>query len=257
MKDVFEKYKEQFYDALHQLKTKGTRKKQIPNILTASRLMSPFIILPSIITGNFILAGISIFVFSATDLVDGYLARKFEATSDFGKDLDAVTDKIFVGTLLASLVFINPIYSIPLILEGKIAAININKKLDNKDPKSHMIGKVKMTSLYIMIASCFANMYIPIPPIIMESLYIGTVGLQVLTTYTYSKENRINYSEDIESKKILINNEEPENGIEQHEKSLTSIRLEKYKTYKKYLEEQIKLKEADEIEMKPKQNIKK
>lgn len=255
MRDVFEKYKKQFYDALLELKTKGSRKKQIPNLLTASRLLSPFVILPFIITGNFIGAGISIIIFSSTDLVDGYMARKLEATSDFGKDLDAVTDKVFVATLLASLVFINPVYIIPLILEGKIAAININKKLKNKDPKSHMIGKFKMTSLYVMIASCFTNMYISIPSIIIKSLYIGTIGLQAVTAYTYSKGEVIKECYDSREN---INQKEDEIFIEKEkEKSLTSLRLEKYKAYKKYLDEQAKLVEQKQTEIKPKQKIKK
>lgn len=66
-----------------------------------------------------------------------------EITSELGKTLDAVSDKVFVRTLIISLLFTNPAYFIPLVLECSIAGINIYKDIKDKNPESHMIGKVK------------------------------------------------------------------------------------------------------------------
>lgn len=202
MKEIMRKYKEQFKEALQQLKTPGERKKQIPNILTASRLLAPFVIIPSVAIGNFAIAGISTLLFSATDMVDGYLARKLGSTSELGKDLDATTDKVFVGTLMLSLIITNSVYLIPFILEGTIAGINIYKKIKDKNPESHMIGKVKMTSLYLLIASGFLNMYLKVPTELITTLFVSTVGLQTATAIDYS----ITKSDKKNAEKTNINN---------------------------------------------------
>lgn len=232
MKEIMKKYKEQFKEAFQQLKTSGERKKQIPNILTASRLLAPFVIIPSVAMGNFAIAGISTLLFSATDMVDGYLARKLESTSELGKDLDATTDKVFVGTLMISLILTNPVYLIPFVLEGTIAGINIYKKIKDKNPESHMIGKVKMTSLYLLIASGFLNMYLKVPTELITTLFVSTVGLQTATAIDYS----ITKSDKKEVEKTdisSIQNKESEEIVNRKEnlniQSLNKKRLNEYK----------------------------
>lgn len=236
MKEIIEKYKRQIEEALHQLKTPGLRKKQIPNILTASRLLSPFIIIPSIVTGNFMAAGISTLLFSVTDLFDGLLARKMKVTSDLGKDLDAATDKIFIGTLMLSLVITNVIYLLPFVMEGLISSINITKKLKNKNPETSMVGKVKMTSLYILVSLGFLNMYVNIPPILFNVLYPTTIGLQALTIQSYCRDK--SKRECVKDKDIEEKNSTEKIENNEKEKTMTEKHLEKYKFYKKIIEEQ-------------------
>lgn len=247
MKEIMEKYKEQFKEAWRQLKSPGERKKQIPNILTATRLLAPFVIIPSVATGNFIIAGIGTLLFSATDMVDGFLARKMKSTSDLGKDLDAVTDKVFIGTLLTSLLLVNPIYGIPLILEGTIAGINTYKKIKNKNPESHMIGKIKMTSLYVLVALGFINMYISIPLSFINLLYASTLGFQVLTICNYVKKD----TKEMENKKELaeecsLKEIDDKEKISIKEKTKREERLEKYKFYKYLLYDQMELEKSQE-----------
>lgn len=240
MKDIMEKYKEQFREALQQLKTPGERKKQIPNILTASRLLAPFIIIPSVAMGNFVIAGISTLLFSATDMVDGYLARKLQSTSELGKDLDATTDKVFVGTLMISLILINPIYLIPFVLEGSIAGINIYKKIKDKNPESHMIGKVKMTSLYLLIALGFLNMYLKVPTELITTLFVSTVGLQTATAIDYS-ETKNDKKEVKNTGSNIIEEDKIENITNNNEKKLNE--------YKELRDILVKSKELEEKEI--------
>ena len=254
MSKIIDKYKQQFKEAWKQLKTPSERKKQIPNILTATRLLAPFVIIPSVATGNFIVAGISTLLFSATDMMDGFLARKMNTTSDLGKDLDAVTDKVFVGTLMISILLTNPMYIVPLILEGTIATININKKIKNKNPESHMIGKVKMTSLYILIALGFINMYIHIPSILVNLLYTSTIGLQALTIYDYAKKSDEKFENNSIEEVKIIESEKHKEDTKLKEKTLTENHLEKYKFYKILLQEQMKIEKQKELE---KQQLKK
>ena len=149
MKNLIRKYEKELTEFFNDLKHKNTRKKQIPNLLTFSRLFSPFIIIPLSICKYFTLAGIFTALFSITDLFDGYIARKYNLVSDLGKDLDAITDKIFTITIITSLSMLNNKILLFLLLEIIIAIIGINDKLKNKNPYSSMIGKVKATFLYI------------------------------------------------------------------------------------------------------------
>lgn len=246
MKEIIDKYKKQFKEAWKQLKMPGERRKQIPNILTATRLLAPFLIIPSVATGNFIVAGISTLLFSATDMLDGFLARKMNTISDLGKDLDAVTDKVFVGTLMISILLTNPIYIIPLVLEGTIAGVNINKKIKNRNPESHMIGKVKMTSLYTLIVLGFINMYISIPSILINLLYTSTIGLQVLTIRDYAKKSNETIKNNVTEETKVIELKDSKEDIK--EKTLTQDHLEKYKFYQILLQEQMKIEEQQKLE---------
>lgn len=253
MKEIWEKYKKQFKEAWKQLKTPGERRKQIPNILTSSRLLAPFVIIPSVAMGNFPLAGISTLIFSATDLVDGFIARKLNITSELGKDLDAFSDKIFVGTLMISLLFTNPMYFIPFLLEGTIAGININKKIKNENPESHMIGKVKMTSLYFLIATGFINMYISVPSLLTNLLYASTIGLQALTICDYAKPTKEDKTASVDKKEIMdeeILSNEKELSKEELEKkkTLRERHLEEYRDFRKILEQQIELQNCRDLE---------
>jgi CDP-diacylglycerol--glycerol-3-phosphate 3-phosphatidyltransferase len=77
--------------------------KQIPNILTVLRLiLIPFFVLMLIDPSplQIRIAGV-LFIFAAlTDYVDGLIARRLGAVSDFGKLLDPLADKILVASAL-------------------------------------------------------------------------------------------------------------------------------------------------------------
>ncbi len=80
--------------------------KHVPNALTVGRLILTVILLGMIIyaptTGqekpaNLLLGVFILFVVTGlTDIVDGYLARKFEVTSKFGRTVDPLADKFLV-----------------------------------------------------------------------------------------------------------------------------------------------------------------
>ena len=78
----------------------GNIKRQFANILTLSRLFSPFVLLPLYYLNKHTLFIIMIIIFCLTDTFDGYFSRRYNAISLFGKYLDAFVDKIFVATLL-------------------------------------------------------------------------------------------------------------------------------------------------------------
>lgn len=83
----------------------------IPNLLSVSRILAVpvFIVLmlePSPVRA--LLAGIVFSLASATDWLDGYLARKWGQVTRTGKLLDPIADKILIMSALVILVEIRP-----------------------------------------------------------------------------------------------------------------------------------------------------
>ena len=78
--------------------------KNIPNILTILRFIFIPIILYFIFTGNYILGIVFFTISGVTDVLDGFIARKFNLISNFGKLMDPLADKLTQICILASLV---------------------------------------------------------------------------------------------------------------------------------------------------------
>jgi cardiolipin synthase len=76
--------------------------KQLPNLLTAARLLAAPYILYLLWTGEYRTALVWFSIASFTDALDGYLARRFHAGSKIGALLDPVADKVLLsGSFLA------------------------------------------------------------------------------------------------------------------------------------------------------------
>ena len=79
----------------------------VPNILTIIRFLLIPLIVFYIFTGNYIFAFIFFTLSGLTDIADGFIARKFNLISNFGKLMDPLADKLTQIATLASLVFAN------------------------------------------------------------------------------------------------------------------------------------------------------
>jgi CDP-diacylglycerol---glycerol-3-phosphate 3-phosphatidyltransferase len=93
-------------------------KLNLPNLITLSRIPTMFIIVWLMYCEWRGAASLAFWIFIATavgDWLDGYLARKQNLVSNFGKFMDALTDKILVIGLMVSFVSI-PQYNSPLFL---------------------------------------------------------------------------------------------------------------------------------------------
>lgn len=222
--NVFKTYKEQIKEALNDLKTKGKRHKQIPNILTTLRLTAPFFIIPAAIMGNIPLVIGLTTGFGLTDLADGFIARKWNLTSELGKDLDAFCDKMFAGTLLLATSIANPLLLINVGLEIAIASINIHQKFTGCETGSTMIGKLKTWSLFGLVGAGLLNPLFPVPTL-LASLMVVTTGMQLLTVKSYLKK----YPKKQNIKKEEIRNEEQSTTIEVEEKGQNELSKEKIK----------------------------
>lgn len=79
----------------------------VPNILSISRLIATAAVFILVLVNQpwaFLVATLLFFLASVTDLLDGYLARRFKVVSSFGVFLDLTADKVFVSAILVALV---------------------------------------------------------------------------------------------------------------------------------------------------------
>ncbi len=108
--------------------------KHVPNILSVCRILLIPVIVISIFLNNYILALIIFTISSLTDIIDGYIARNFDAVTNVGKLLDPLADKLTQLTLIASLVWAN-------IISGWIFAVLLIKELIMISGASFLYGK--------------------------------------------------------------------------------------------------------------------
>ena len=170
----------------------GNYKMQIANILTASRLLAPFILIPLISLDKLFASVIMVIIFSLTDTFDGYFARKYNAVSTFGRYLDAVVDKVFALSLLIPIIIKSDLslnnYSliyINILLELVIAGLNIYLFFKNLEPKSTIPGKIKTIFLFALLGLLYLNKLINVKDIYILILIIITIVMQIITIISY------------------------------------------------------------------------
>ena len=129
--------------------------KHIPNILTIIRFLLIPIILIYIFTGNYILALVVFTISALTDIADGFIARKFNLVSNFGKLMDPLADKLTQIATLTSLVIkdIIPIWILIIVISKEFIMICGASFLYGKDVVvySKWYGKLSTVLLYIAI----------------------------------------------------------------------------------------------------------
>ena len=82
--------------------------KHVPNILTLFRfILIPFIFI-SITNEQYLTAFIILTISGITDILDGFIARKFNFITNFGKLIDPLSDKATQICVLLALVLIVP-----------------------------------------------------------------------------------------------------------------------------------------------------
>lgn len=159
--------------------------KHIPNILTMLRFLLIPVIIFYIFTGNYILAFV-FFTFSGlTDIADGFIARKFNLISNFGKLMDPLADKLTQIATLASLVFTNiiPVWILLIVLLKEFIMICGASFLYGKDVVvySKWYGKLATVLFYIAIVVSLLLKQFAITTI-MENLDLGLYTLALFTT---------------------------------------------------------------------------
>lgn len=137
--------------------------KYIPNILTVLRfLLIPFIVY-YIIVDQYLLAFIFLTISGLTDVLDGFIARKFNFITNFGKLIDPLADKTTQIAVLLVLALKNiiPFWIIIVVALKEAAMIAGASFLYGKElvVSSRWFGKLATVLFYIAIVFSFGIKY--------------------------------------------------------------------------------------------------
>ena len=87
----------------------------IPNILSFFRLaLIPVIVWLYVFRDSRLWTMVVILISGLTDIIDGFIARKFNMTSDFGKAIDPLADKLTQLAVLCCLIIDFPLIALPV-----------------------------------------------------------------------------------------------------------------------------------------------
>ena len=164
--------------------------KHVPNALTIVRfLLIPFIVY-FILTGQYIAAFVMLTVSGLTDILDGFIARKFNFITNFGKLIDPLADKATQVSVLASLTFkgIIPLWILLIVFLKEFIMVSGASFLYGKKlvVSSRWYGKLATVLFYVaIVASLFIEYWNtsinPNSPLINFDDYI--YYLAILTTF--------------------------------------------------------------------------
>lgn len=137
--------------------------KHVPNILTIIR----FLLIPIIITfalqDDYIATIIVLTISGLTDILDGYIARRFNFISDFGKLMDPLADKATQITILAVLTIqqIIPLWILVIVLLKEFLMVSGASFLYGKElvVSSKWYGKLATVLFYIAIVCSLFILY--------------------------------------------------------------------------------------------------
>lgn len=131
------------------------KKENIPNALTLARIVviPIFILLLTVFDGmwSHVVAAFLFAVASITDYLDGYLARKWQVVTNFGKFADPMADKILVMTAFIMLVELRfaPAWVVAMIICRELAVTGLRLLLVENGGEvlaAAMPGKIKTFS---------------------------------------------------------------------------------------------------------------
>lgn len=144
----------------------------IPNLLTLIRLLSVPVYMTLIILGGltnghpqwYVYVGLGVMIFAAsTDVVDGYIARKYDQGSYIGQLVDPIADKaMHVGCLVALIVvgYIHWAFVVFLALRELCMIIVGTFVVNAVNIKANMMGKVASAILSVGLIACFFHPFI-------------------------------------------------------------------------------------------------
>ena len=188
------------------------KKKNLPNRLTNARIIISLIIMfillfpfsmlninfkkfliedTIIIDVRMIIVGVLFVIGSLTDYFDGHIARKYNVTSDYGKLMDPIADKMLVNSvliILSSYGYIHPVVPTIIVLRDMIVTtLRMFLSNEGKVEDAKMGGKFKTSFLMIGITlKLFGNLPFGLMNLKVDDLFIiaGTI-LSLISGFEY------------------------------------------------------------------------
>lgn len=162
----------------------------VANMLTIFRIiLVPVYLLLFYSTGenHLLYAGIVFLIAGITDVLDGYIARKYDQMTDLGAVLDPLADKLMAFAVLISFTSTKLIPSWILKIIGFKEILMITGGFilylfkSNTVVPANKYGKVATVSLYIAVFSVILRA----PSMLKKTLFIITVALNIIAFINY------------------------------------------------------------------------
>jgi len=165
----------------------------IPNILSFFRLaLIPVFVWAYCSAELYGVTAILLVVSGVTDILDGFIARRFNMISDLGKALDPVADKLTQAAMLFCLLTRFPLMLIPFlfllikeVVSGALGLMVIRKTGSVHGAVWH--GKVTTVLLYLTMV--IHVLWYDIPEIVSDCMIFACVGMMLLSMILYSLRN--------------------------------------------------------------------
>jgi CDP-diacylglycerol--glycerol-3-phosphate 3-phosphatidyltransferase len=170
----------------------------LPNLLTLSRIPILFGIVALLYApfpGARTLAFLLFIIGALTDWADGYFARKQGLVSNFGKLMDALTDKVFMVGLFVALLAADklPAWTLPLLLlilsrEFLITGLRLVAASSGivlaaeKSGKHKTVSQIVAAILLLLAVAVRGDFPGRLPAVVGDVLYIGGVAFFCLAT---------------------------------------------------------------------------
>ena len=174
--------------------------KHVPNILTIIRFFLIPLIIIFALKNNYVATIVLLSISGITDILDGYIAKKFNFITDFGKLMDPLADKATQVTLLTVLTIqrIIPIWIIVIVLLKEFFMIAGASFLYGKElvVSSKWYGKLSTVLFYIAIVCSLITLYwnssltkynLPVIPAFAHYIYYLAVASTIFSLIMYIK----------------------------------------------------------------------
>lgn len=162
----------------------------IPNLLCYLRLLLLPVFAAFYSCEEFVLATVTVLLSAFTDVADGFIARKFNMTSELGKILDPLADKLTQAVVSACLLMRYPVmwilFSVIMVKESfqGIGGLLIYRKV-RKMRSSEWFGKLSTAAFYTVMA--YLVLFNPDPSFWGVSLpVLVSTGLMLFALILYS-----------------------------------------------------------------------
>jgi CDP-diacylglycerol--glycerol-3-phosphate 3-phosphatidyltransferase len=161
----------------------------LPNLLTVLRILLvpvlAVVLLSEMPAGDAVAAAVFALA-SATDVADGYLARRHETVTTFGKLMDPLADKLLITAALVSLVALDRVAAwVAMVIIAREFAVTGLRQIAME--QGHVVaasvwGKLKTA---FQVAMVLVLIVVDDRPLVVELLVYATVLITVLSAADY------------------------------------------------------------------------
>ncbi len=170
----------------------------LPNVITIFRI---FLVLPvvlSLIDRKFEIAAVLFIVAAVSDMLDGFIARKFNKMTKVGAILDPLADKLLLNytfivlateKLLPQLLLAAVLLKDLILISGSVVEVLSAKSIKDVKIKASISGKIATFFQVLTVFLVFLNIFnIYFNKVVFNLIVYSTVILSILSLVVYTHQ---------------------------------------------------------------------